>query len=323
MNVRKLGRLPLVAAALLLAAMPGALAAQETFERTFTVTGPVELAAQTHSGNITVQPGQDGSVFVRGTIRVRERYAAEAGSIIQELKANLPLEQTGNSIQIRNIGEELRQRVSISYEITTPADTSADLQTGSGNVGVEGVSGPVEAHSGSGNVAVSRVANAASANTGSGNIALNSISGAGRARTGSGNIVARGIGGDFSGSTGSGNVLVEQTAAGNVEMNSGSGSLQARGVQGSLSANTGSGNISAEGALSSDWRLKTSSGSVRIDLPSEAAFTVEARSSSGSIEVNHPLTVQGRIGRREVKGTVRGGGSLLAVSTSSGSVHID
>jgi lia operon protein LiaG len=106
-------------------------------------------------------------------------------------------------------------------------------------------------------------------------------------------------------------------------MNSGSGSLEARGVKGSLNASTGSGNIVAEGAVASDWRLRTSSGSVRIDLPSEAAFTVEARSSSGSVEVNHPLTLQGRIGRREVRGTVRGGGSLLAVSTSSGSIQID
>jgi DUF4097 and DUF4098 domain-containing protein YvlB len=324
MNVRQAGSLPLLAVyVLLLGAAPGAWAAGSTFEQTFTVSGPVDLAAQTHSGNISVRTGGPGSVLVRGTIRVRDRYTSDADRIIQELKANLPLEQAGNSIHVRNIGEELRRRVSISYEITTPAETSADLQTGSGNVGVEGVRGPVEAHSGSGNVAVSGISDTASANTGSGNIALNSIGGSGRARTGSGSIIARGIGGDFSGSTGSGNVVVEQTAAGNVEMNSGSGSLEARGVKGSLNASTGSGNIVAEGAVASDWRLRTSSGSVRIDLPSEAAFTVEARSSSGSVEVNHPLTLQGRIGRREVRGTVRGGGSLLAVSTSSGSIQID
>jgi DUF4097 and DUF4098 domain-containing protein YvlB len=75
--------------------------------------------------------------------------------------------------------------------------------------------------------------------------------------------------------------------------------------------------------MTSGWNLRTSSGSVHVSLPSEAAFTIEARASSGSIEVNHPMMVQGSIGRREVRGTVRGGGALLAVSTSSGSIRID
>lgn len=315
--------LPLLAALMILALAAPASAADGTFEKTFTVSGAVDLDAHTHSGNITVRTGGANSVSVRGTINVRRRYSSDADSIVRQLQANPPLEQTGNTIRIRNIDDDLKRRVSISYEITTPAETTADAQTGSGNIEINGIRGPVEANTGSGNIEVANVTEATRTNTGSGNIELSSVGGSSRAGTGSGNITARQVHGDFSGRTGSGNVTVDQAAGGNVEMNSGSGSLEARGVRGSLNASTGSGGVTAEGEMTSDWNLRTSSGSIRVKLPSEAAFTVEARSSSGSIEVNHPMTVQGRIGRREVNGTVRGGGSLLAVSTSSGSIRID
>ena len=308
-----------------LAAAPAALlAAEGTFDRSFTVSGPVNLSGETHSGNITVRTGGAGSVSVHGTIHVRDRFSDEADRIIQELKTNPPLEESGNMIYIRNIADEqMRRRVSISYEIVTPVETQAELQTGSGNIGIDGVRGPVGARTGSGNVDVAHVSTAVEANTGSGNIDLDSVGGGGKTNTGSGNITARSVSGDFSGATGSGNVMVEQSATGTVEMTSGSGNLEARGVQGGLRASTGSGDIAAAGQLISNWSLKTSSGSIQVKLPAEAAFNIEARSSSGHIEVNHPLTVQGRIGRGQVQGTVRGGGSLLAVSTSSGSIRVD
>jgi DUF4097 and DUF4098 domain-containing protein YvlB len=315
-------KLPLLAACLLLLSTAG-VAADGTFEQTFSVSGAVDLDAHTHSGNITIRTGGAGSVSVRGTINVQRRYSSDAESIVRQLQANPPLEQVGNNIRVRNIDDDLKKRVSISYEITTPAETAADAQTGSGNIDIDGVSGPVEANTGSGNIGIANVSSTTKTNTGSGNIELSSIGASSRAGTGSGNIIARGVSGDFAGRTGSGNVIVNQASGGNVEMNSGSGNLEARGVRGSLSASTGSGGVTAEGEMTAGWHLRTSSGSVHVRLPSEAAFTIEARSSSGSIEVNHPLTVQGRIGKREVRGAVRGGGALLAVSTSSGSIRID
>jgi DUF4097 and DUF4098 domain-containing protein YvlB len=322
MRLQTWRKLPLLAVGLLVLST-AALAADGTFEQTFSVSGPVDLDAHTHSGNITIRTGGAGSVSVRGTINVRRRYSSDADSIVRQLQSNPPFEQVGNSIRIHYIDDELKKRVSISYEITTPAETTAGAQTGSGNIDINGVSGPVEANTGSGNIEVANVSGTTKTNTGSGNIELSSIGASSRASTGSGNIIARGVSGDFSGRTGSGNVIVNQASGGNVEMNSGSGNLEASGVRGSLSASTGSGGVTAEGEMTADWNLRTSSGSVRVQLPSAAAFTIEARSSSGSIEINHPLTVQGRIGKREVHGAVRGGGALLAVSTSSGSIRID
>ena len=64
------------------------------------------------------------------------------------------------------------------------------------------------------------------------------------------------------------------------------------------------------------------SGGVRLKLASDAAFDLDAHTSSGSISVNQPVTVQGTIGRKELHGKVRGGGVPVEVETGSGNIEI-
>jgi hypothetical protein len=61
---------------------------------------------------------------------------------------------------------------------------------------------------------------------------------------------------------------------------------------------------------------------VTLSLPPDAAYTLEARTGSGSISTSQPLTVQGRVRRNHVTGTVRGGGNNILVRTGSGSIDI-
>ena len=61
---------------------------------------------------------------------------------------------------------------------------------------------------------------------------------------------------------------------------------------------------------------------MQLTLPGDAAFDLRAESSSGGIEIDHPLTVQGRMTKRVVSGQVRGGGPLLAIDTGSGTIRI-
>jgi len=71
-----------------------------------------------------------------------------------------------------------------------------------------------------------------------------------------------------------------------------------------------------------DWRLHSGSGNVSVDFPPQAAFNVVARTSSGSIETTHSISVQGKISPRELQGKVGAGGPTVELSTSSGSIQI-
>jgi DUF4097 and DUF4098 domain-containing protein YvlB len=130
------------------------------------------------------------------------------------------------------------------------------------------------------------------------------------------------VAGAIESSSGSGSVEIEQTAPGDVEIETGSGSVRVRGVRGALRVKTGSGSIRASGEPTGNWRLRASSGTVTLQLPEDVGFELDAHTTSGSIESDHPITLVGRLSKRELRGTVRGGGPLVEVSTSSGSVRI-
>ena len=53
---------------------PAASTPQGRFEKTFQVSGPVDLEVQTHSGDIIVRSGPAGSVSIRGKIYVGDHW---------------------------------------------------------------------------------------------------------------------------------------------------------------------------------------------------------------------------------------------------------
>ena len=300
-------------------------AAGRSLEGSLNVSGPVDLDVKTGSGDIDVRTGNASTVHIRGRIRVNNwrLNEDEAERRINALESNPPIEQEGNTIRVGHIQDPaLRRNVSISYEIVVPAATRVTAGTGSGDSAIAGVQGPVKTESGSGNLKITGVGDTLRANTGSGDIQIETVHGAVYAQTGSGSIVATDVSGGFVASTGSGNVKLRQAASGSVNVETGSGDVEVSGVQGALVLHTGSGNISADGQPSGDWKLEAGSGDVSLRLPSTAAFDLYAHTGSGSVESDHPITVQGKINRHELRGKVRGGGVRLEASTGSGNIRI-
>jgi hypothetical protein len=286
------------------------LAADGAFEERLSLDGPILLDVDTGSGRIEIRPGSGNEAFIRGEIRVNKRgfWGGRRGSkeeIVQSVTDNPPIELKDGRLLIGRFNDKgLGRRVSISYEITVPANTETIASSGSGSISVVDIAAPVET------------------STGSGSIKLENIGGAVDASTGSGSIRADGVAGAFDGSTGSGSIKMSQTAPGDVKISTGSGSSELTGIVGALRANAGSGRITVDGHMTGDWDLETGSGGVRISLPTDAAFDIEAESNSGGINIDHPLTVRGRISERHIAGQVRGGGPLLKIDTGSGGVRV-
>ena len=259
-----------------------------SFDRTLTVSGAVDLNVETGSGRIEVRTGDGSSVRIHGVIRAHDDFFGSEGEGIHEIEKNPPISQTGNYIKISQpLDERLRRHISISYELVVPRETKLRAHTGSGSENVEGIKGPAELETGSGSVTVARVDDAVHIQTGSGRIHLEGVNGKLDAHTGSGSIEGTGIRGPINAHTGSGSVRLEQTLAGPLEAHTGSGSVNVR-------------------------------------LPANAAFDLYAHTGSGHVTVDHPITVEGNIGRgHEVRGKVNGGGPLVDVRTGSGGVRIE
>jgi DUF4097 and DUF4098 domain-containing protein YvlB len=278
--------------------------AEGHFDRTLSVSGSVNLDVTTGSGDITVRTGGSSQVVVHGTIHGNDWFFSNENAVHQ-VESNPPIEQNGSSIRIGyNLPDDVKRHVAIDYEITVPSTTA------------------VEAHSGSGNVDVSGVASGVKAQTGSGDIRLRDIGGQQQVHTGSGSIRADNVGAPFHAQTGSGDIEATLTGSGDVDAHTGSGTIRIRGIQGGMTGHTGSGDIEADGSVGGPWQLHSGSGNIRMAMASSGGFDLDLHTSSGSIHSDLPITVQGSMSPRQLKGTVRGGGPTVEVSTSSGDVEI-
>jgi DUF4097 and DUF4098 domain-containing protein YvlB len=311
-----------------LAALPLHAATTGHFERTLHVSGEVELEISSGSGNITVHQGGNGSVSVTAKIQASSgSWLFGSGNVeerIHRIEQNPPVAQQGNKITIGRIEDhELTRNISIHYDVTVPAQTRLNSQTGSGDQTVSGLQLPVTARTGSGNVTVDHIAGDTRVSSGSGDLKLNSIKGVLYCDTGSGNVHALDISGDVFARAGSGNIEVQQNAGGSVKADTGSGNIRLNGVKGGLRAQAGSGDIHIEGEPTSDWRLGAGSGNITVKIPSQSSFNIDARTSSGSLTLHHEITMQGTMAKNHIQGKVGKGGVLLDVHTGSGDIQID
>ena len=280
--------------------------AEGQFDRTLQVSGTVSLDLTTGSGDVLIKTGGSNQVVVHGRVRSsNDWFGGSADSAVHSVESNPPIEQNGNTIRIGyNLPEDAKRHVSISYEITVPADTTVQAGSGSGDVSVQGVRSAVKLH------------------TGSGDIRVQDLGPQSHVETGSGSIHADSVAAPFYAGTGSGEIEADLTGSGDVDVHTGSGGIRIRGIKGGLRARTGSGGISADGDVKGPWQLHSGSGSIRLALSSSGGFNLDVHTSSGSIHSDLPITVQGTLGRHELKGAVRGGGPDVEVSTGSGDVEI-
>jgi DUF4097 and DUF4098 domain-containing protein YvlB len=288
------------------AAIPAAASVQGTFQRTFQVSGPVNLEVLTHSGDVTVRGGPAGTVSITGKIHVGSHWlGGDRNSDVQELERNPPLHQEGNSIRVEYTNY---RNIAIDYEITAPLETTVRTRSGSGDVTLESLRGNMDLQSGSGD------------------FRLRDLTGELRLETGSGDMKAERIAGPVNAHAGSGNIKVEETATGDVSARTGSGNIELRGVKGGLRAESGSGDQRVEGTPTASWNLRTGSGNIELRLSSDVGFDLDVSTNSGTVVLDKPVvtTVEGRVQeqRHHIAGQVKGGGPAVSVRTGSGDVHI-
>jgi lia operon protein LiaG len=122
----------------------------------------------------------------------------------------------------------------------------------------------------------------------------------------------------------SGSIRLAAAEAESVRLSTTSGSIVAEGLAGAVRASSVNGGISL-GFRDSPPSLdaQNTSGSVRISLPADARFSLEATSATGRVECAFPLTITGSpAGGHSLVGTVNGGTQPVKVRTVNGSIRI-
>lgn len=112
--------------------------------------------------------------------------------------------------------------------------------------------------------------------------------------------------------------------SGRIELSTTNGRIEAVRCSGTMNASTTNGSIRAEllqVATGKAMEFETTNGSISVTVPPSLAATVDADTTNGSIKTDLPVTTRS-FSRRELRGTLNGGGPQLSLHTTNGSIEI-
>lgn len=322
-------RITLSAAVLLLVAgltlIPSsALAADTTFDRTFTVPGPnTRIELSNASGNVEIQAGKDGQVHIHARVTPGGwSLFSDAEKSAKEVMANPPLEQRGDTILVGKNSTFLKN-VTIDYQIEAPKDTELDANLASGGITVTKLRGPAKVSSASGYIHIYQVERDVQVSAASGSIDIGTVGGYVRVNSASGSIQIADVKGDVKATAASGSIRIDRPAD-RVEASSASGSVRISGANNDVKAHVISGPINVAGNPSGNrlWELKTVSGSVDIQVPHSASFLLSAEATSGDIRTNIPVVIEEH-NKHSIRAHVGDSSGRVEVHTVSGEISVN
>lgn len=296
-------------------------AADNTFERTYSVSGPVRLELSNGSGNVDIKGSADGKVHVSGKVTGGWTLFGSSEKNVQDIVANPPIEQHDSVIRVgKNVS--WIKNASIDYNIEVPRDTEIDAGVASGGITVDNVVGPVKASSASGYVHVYRVGRDTQLSAASGSIDCSSIGGFLRVSSASGDVTVADVRGGVNVNAASGSIRLTKPGD-RVEASSASGSVDVEGATNDVKVHAISGSITVTGDPSANrfWEIKTVSGSVDIRVPPNASFLFTAEATSGDIRTNIPVILEEQ-GKHSLRAHVGSSSGRIEVHTVSGAINV-
>jgi hypothetical protein len=268
-----------------------------SYSRSLPVGPGGKLTMHVDRGDIDVTGSNQNTVEIKVDREVTHAGDFEAARILKEER--LVLKQTGNevfitaqdppSLERRSLWSWLSgPNLNVHYQITVPRKFEVRAETSGGHVNVASLDG------------------SATVKTAGGSLDFNDIDGSVRGETMGGSIRAVACQDELIINTLGGGITIEQFTGSHVR------------------AATAGGSISVEFATAptADCELQTEGGSVTARLPSSAAITLDAHTLGGSVSTDLPIQVEGESHNSDLKGTINGGGPLLKLETSGGSIKV-
>ena len=263
------------------------------------------LYVSTSGGSVRVEGGGSSQVKVEMYVKSNKHSDKKIREILEE-DYEIRIEKVGSRIEAvaKREGRGWNWNgINISFVVYTPKDFACDLNTSGGSLKLSGVAGRNHEMKTSG-----------------GSITARDMSGDLNARTSGGSIKISDYVGDLDAKTSGGSINLDDIK-GDIEASTSGGGIKVDDVQGAVYATTSGGSINANIIkLSDQLVLKTSGGSVRATIPSGLGLDLDLRGNRVNTSLNN---FSGESKTDRVRGTVNGGGIMVQLATSGGSVNLD
>lgn len=216
-----------------------------------------------------------------------------SGTHLSEQRARALLEATNPEV---SVGEgvlrvraleapDAEPEVAMHFSLRVPRETALRLASNNGQVEARDVNGTVQARTNNGELMIERVTGAVVAHADNGQVRL------------------AGIDGDVDVDTDNGAIECHD-ASGAVRLSTSNGAIETRGVRGEALLCT------------------TKNGSIDVNVASGGGCNLDLHTAGGAVDCRLPLDQPSERHSLGLRGTVRGGGQVLALRTDNGSITV-
>lgn len=268
------------------------------------------------TGSVEVRPSDNNQIQVEATYR---------GGSPEDYDVNVS--ESGGTVRINGGPRPSFFFFSrdVNYEIRVPANAAMDIKTVNGQINVEGIDGAVTLNSTNGDIEASDLSGGATVGTVNGDVKLREIGGKLNITTTNGDVeLEDGSVTEATVRTTNGEVTLEGVSN-NLDVETVNGEVKIGDARdGRLRIETANGDIEYEGSLAPGGAnaVTTLAGDVRIRLPDDSGFSLNANTISGDLETSFDLQNRQEDGRN-LRGTVGGGQATLEIETTNGDVHVE
>ncbi len=304
---------------------------EDNIERLFQVAPGGGLMVDADRGAIEVRTADSDRVDVKIERKVKKDGKWSVEEVLEDFVITFDQSDDGVVIRAKYDRENHRRwsrernRLKVKFLITVPQQYNVDLKTSGGSISVEDLEGEVRGQTSGGGLRFGSIKGPVWGRTSGGSIKLEGTQGDADVKTSGGGITIGSVAGVVEAKTSGGSIRIDK-ATGRVNAKTSGGSITVEEVMGGINAKTSGGSIKAyiSRQPEEDCSLETSGGSVTAYLVEDIGIDVEARTSGGSVSTDVPITtvVQGKVRKNRLQGAINGGGPLLKLRTSGGSIRL-
>lgn len=302
----------------------------EKIEKTYDVKSGGRLNVLSEFGAIEIRTAEQETVEIVITKASKSKLVGKVQKMLADFE--LAFEHEGTDLHIRGTfkrglkhWQKQLNLAKIHFLITVPQQYNVDLNTANGGISVADLMGEVRVKTSGGSLCFGNITGTVWGHTSGGSIEAVNITDDVQVRTSGGSLRLGAIHGFVSGRTSGGSIKVVDCSGGTDVRTSGGG-IWLGGIGRNVTARTSGGSIQAAMMTQpqSECSLRTSGGAITCTLIPDVAVDLEAKTSGGRVSTDFVVesVIQGKAPKNRLEGRINGGGPLLKLRTSGGSISL-
>ncbi len=276
----------------------------EDFQYTFNLKPGGRLVVENINGPVEVLGWEKDTVQITGTKQ------ASREEMLKQLRIEAKADDSG--VTVRTLRPEGIRHGSMGAKIFIRAPRQIQLEkiaSSNGQLRVEDIEGNARLETSNGQIIVRRLGGRLDARTSNGRVDADTVNGDTIVRTSNGAIQIGRVAGLLDATTSNGHIqaLVSKPKP-NVPLR--------------FESSNGSIEVNVDSLENNELHASTSNSSITVRLPSAIKANVRASTSNSSISSDFDVATHGTISKHHLEGAINGGGPLIQLSTSNGSIHL-